>query len=537
MDDGKFPTYDILFQPTIDALHTHMGEASNGQIYDYVVQSLALSPHIAKRPHKDRSDLTELEYRLMWSRTYLRKFGLIDSPRRGWWVLTEIGRSVESVDRREIVRAVRGQAQGQRKHDESQAQLFHNETASEINGDEALSGSAVLRSPTPLLPTYANARHFLRVIDQVPASAYLRMINAILDQTGNPQNQVDWTQPNEWIPERLQGEERELAMHIWRSSRQELNPRHTRGCWYFASRHGLLLRGANDALQVTDRGRSFIDATSGPVVTAIDDYEGLLMLLRLVAEQGVARRSTLLPTYSEYSRTQTTFQSENALKSSLYYRLRNLVDRGFVASRGTNYVVTDAGLAWLELHAMLPTVQTPDELTRQDKSADLIRFVSELRTEARDQLRAYLFEMNAFKFEELIHLLLQEMGYENVTTTSSTNDKGVDVLGTIKMGISSVLEVVQVKRHRGSIGRPVLDQLRGSFYRFNAMRGTIISTGTFSKGAKDAAFERGAPPITLIDGEALLDLLLEYKIGVHKRQVDYYEFAPEKLVQFQVSDD
>ena len=79
----------------------------------------------------------------------------------------------------------------------------------------------------------------------------------------------------------------------------------------------------------------------------------------------------------------------------------------------------------------------------------------------------------------------------------------------------------------------MLDQLRGSLHRFNAVRGTIITTGRFSQGVEEAAFERGAAPITLIDGDKLLDLLIEYEIGVTKRQVEYREFAAEKLVQFE----
>jgi restriction system protein len=87
--------------------------------------------------------------------------------------------------------------------------------------------------------------------------------------------------------------------------------------------------------------------------------------------------------------------------------------------------------------------------------------------------------------------------------TSPTNDKGVDVVANIELGISSVREVVQVKRYRGSIHRRVLDELRGSLHRFNAVRGTIITTGDVSRGTVQAAFERGAAPITLIDGEKL----------------------------------
>ena len=73
-------------------------------------------------------------------------------------------------------------------------------------------------------------------------------------------------------------------------------------------------------------------------------------------------------------------------------------------------------------------------------------------------------------------------------------------------------------------------------HRFNAVRGTIITTGGFSRGTVQAAFEHGAAPITLIDGEKLLDLLIEYEIGVAKSAVEYYSFDPSKLAQFEVEE-
>ena len=64
-----------------------------------------------------------------------------------------------------------------------------------------------------------------------------------------------------------------------------------------------------------------------------------------------------------------------------------------------------------------------------------------------------------------------------------------------------------------------------------------MKTGRFSRGTEQAAFERGAAPITLIDGEKLLDLLMERQIGVSKKSVDYFEFDPEKLAQFEQPED
>jgi restriction system protein len=42
------------------------------------------------------------------------------------------------------------------------------------------------------------------------------------------------------------------------------------------------------------------------------------------------------------------------------------------------------------------------------------------------------------------------------------------VIAHIELGISSMREVIQVKRHKGNIGRRVLDELHGSLHRFNA---------------------------------------------------------------------
>ena len=78
--------------------------------------------------------------------------------------------------------------------------------------------------------------------------------------------------------------------------------------------------------------------------------------------------------------------------------------------------------------------------------------------------------------------------------------------------------------------------LWGSLHRFKAQKGTIITTGDYGKGAKDAAFEMGAAPITLINGETLIDLLVQHEIGVKKKTVDYYELD-ETAFQVQESDD
>jgi restriction system protein len=53
-----------------------------------------------------------------------------------------------------------------------------------------------------------------------------------------------------------------------------------------------------------------------------------------------------------------------------------------------------------------------------------------------------------------------------------------------------------------------------------ADKGLFLTTGTFSKEAVKEATLDGAPPIDLIDGDALADKLKEYSLGVSVRMVE-----------------
>ena len=168
-----------------------------------------------------------------------------------------------------------------------------------------------VRSLTPSLPVYRQARHFLRILDGVPYARYRSMYNTIWEQRGNPQETVGWTDPEAWIPERLQGEEQALALRIWRESKRELNPRYLRGSWYLSNKHDLMVRDNQDILCVTERGRHFLEQPNSVTVAEIDRYEGILTILRLVAERGPGKRSEFLPDFIAFCRSQTSYRSEN----------------------------------------------------------------------------------------------------------------------------------------------------------------------------------------------------------------------------------
>ena len=131
----------------------------------------------------------------------------------------------------------------------------------------------------------------------------------------------------------------------------------------------------------------------------------------------------------------------------------------------------------------------------------------------RERLHEHVLQMDPTAFEHLVSRVLEAMDYENVEVIGQSGDGGVDVVAEIELGVTSVRKVAQVKRHKRTIQRRDLDALRGSLYRFNAVRGTILSQRPALRGGPRMLPSPGAAPITLIDGRRLVALLIEHDLG------------------------
>ncbi|MCC7449151.1 MAG: restriction endonuclease [Anaerolineae bacterium] len=201
------------------------------------------------------------------------------------------------------------------------------------------------------------------------------------------------------------------------------------------------------------------------------------------------------------------------------------MERKLVQRNGNVYQITPPGLAYID--QVRSHIKPSGNDIASQSLAEVRHLLTKQDQEVRQQIKTALQKIDPYNFEYLIKHLLEAMGYENVEVTSKSGDGGVDVVADIEVGITSVREVVQVKRHQGNIQRPILDMLRGSLHRFNANRGTIITVGKFSKGAQDAAFEQGVAPITLIDGERLIQLLIDNEIGAVYEEIKVLKFNPD----------
>lgn len=110
----QVPTHLQLLNPTLDALRDLGGSASIEELVQHVIDRLGLPQEIVDQQH-GRGSKTELEYRLAWARTYLKKYGLVANSERGVWALTPEGARTERVEPRTVARALRRQFKKQRE--------------------------------------------------------------------------------------------------------------------------------------------------------------------------------------------------------------------------------------------------------------------------------------------------------------------------------------------------------------------------------------------------------------------------------------
>lgn len=151
----------------------------------------------------------------------------------------------------------------------------------------------------------------------------------------------------------------------------------------------------------------------------------------------------------------------------------------------------------------------------ETRPGDINDQVAAINRATRDRLRDLLHNMPPDRFEALITELLLQMGFDErtVTVTPYANDGGIDVVGVYSaVGLTEVNAAVQVKRWRANVRAPTVTQLRGSLQVHQ--QGIIITTSDFSTGARQEAAAIGKTRIGLINGEELLDLLVQHRVGV-----------------------
>lgn len=128
------PKFDELIVPTLKALIELGGSGTIEEINSKVYEIENFPEEIIQVPHGEKGTIYEVDYRLAWSRTYLKKFGLLENSSKGVWALLKSDIDIDNLDYSEIVRTVRLQQLNSKK--EKSKQNNFDEVSDEVENTE-----------------------------------------------------------------------------------------------------------------------------------------------------------------------------------------------------------------------------------------------------------------------------------------------------------------------------------------------------------------------------------------------------------------
>ena len=160
---------------------------------------------------------------------------------------------------------------------------------------------------------------------------------------------------------------------------------------------------------------------------------------------------------------------------------------------------------------------------KKDKSADEIEKDHEevqseekIKDDFKYTLLGAIAKMSPKKFEAFSRALLNRMGVEFTEKgVQISNDGGIDGYGyhIDANDFRTTRVVIQCKRYNSApVSEPEINQFLGAMNKYQADYGVFITNGRFTKAARTAA--REGSPITLIDGNDLVRLVIRYELYI-----------------------
>lgn len=204
---------------------------------------------------------------------------------------------------------------------------------------------------------------------------------------------------------------------------------------------------------------------------------------------------------------------------------QHLVNKGEIdASIRGIWKITDKGRSRI---GAIPRPASPRHLTLPTFSMLFDRERQQIRT----QLHELLMNLHPQQFEAFAAKLLESVGFTDVEVTKYVGDGGIDGYGNLEMGVVKVKAAFQVKRWRNNVPRPDIDRFRGAIQgKFD--QGIFITTSEFSNEAKGVSSVPGAVPIVLINGNRVVDIMLEKGLGVRQEPLTVSRIDEEFFAAF-----
>lgn len=154
---------------------------------------------------------------------------------------------------------------------------------------------------------------------------------------------------------------------------------------------------------------------------------------------------------------------------------------------------------------------TADEIEEDSKPDE-----DDVLDDVKVKLQSAIVNMSPKKFEQFSRALLTKMGVQFTDKgVKVSNDGGIDGYGyhTDDDDFRTTRVVIQCKRYNTApVSEPDINQFLGAMNKFQADYGVFITNSRFTNAARIAA--REGTPITLIDGNDLIRLVIKYELFI-----------------------
>jgi len=133
-------------------------------------------------------------------------------------------------------------------------------------------------------------------------------------------------------------------------------------------------------------------------------------------------------------------------------------------------------------------------------------------------------------FEQLVIDLLLKMGYggsksEAAALIGKTGDEGIDgIIKEDRLGLDGIY--IQAKKWEITVGRPEIQKFVGALAGQGAKKGVFITTSKFSSDAS-TYLPKNETKVILIDGIRLVELMIEFELGVSTKEVFKLKIADD----------
>jgi len=236
---------------------------------------------------------------------------------------------------------------------------------------------------------------------------------------------------------------------------------------------------------------------------------------------------------------ETINSGQSRVRNRIQWARLYLTKAGYIDSkiRGT-WKLTDKGLganlSEKDVMDLFKTVQSSfsnKENTSKGKTSKVVE--DEFSTEEEEHshnLLSIIQSLSPAGFERICKRLLTECGFQNVQVTGKSGDNGIDGIGLLEINdLVSFKVLFQCKRYKESVGSEPVRNFRGAM-QGRADKGIILTTGRFTKEARNEAIRDGVPPIELVDGEKLVELFEKYELGLKPKTV--FDIDPTFFEEF-----